>query len=214
MRISVIMPVYLEPYEVDGRKSASDPEFKFMRAVQSFIEQSFQDAELIIIADGCLKAEAIYKKYFSFEVNIRFKRIEKQSQRYAGKVRQTGIEMAQGEIIIYLDHDDFIGKNHLKIISENFDTDKYGWVYYNDYLIVALLKGKDEITFIANERPVSPQLFYIGTSMISHKRNLNVIWPDGYTHDWRMIESCLLPHLGIKIPTAEYYVCHFHPNDF
>jgi glycosyltransferase involved in cell wall biosynthesis len=208
MRFSVIMPVYLSPYEVDGIKSAKNPEIKFTRAVNSFLNQSFKDAELIIISDGCKIAELLYSIYYKDYPQIIFKLIEKQPV-FGGQVRQTGIEMSQGEIITYLDHDDFIGVDHLKIINENFDTLKYGWCFYNDWLI----KGKEGSELIFRERCVAPQLYYVGTSMIAHRRDLNVVWGDGYAHDWRMIEKYLLNHAGIRIQTTQYYVCHFHPID-
>lgn len=202
--ISVIMPVHLSPYEVDGIKSAGNPKHKFRRAVESFLNQSFTDAELIIISDGCRIAEGIYKKYYSDKVIFRY--MEKQPL-FSGAVRQTGINLAQGEIVTYLDHDDFIGVDHLRIINENFESE---WVYYNDYLI----QGKEGESLVFTEREVSPSLYYIGTSMIAHKKSLNVVWPDGYAHDWRMIEKCLLPHKGTRIVTPQYYVCHFHPKDY
>jgi hypothetical protein len=49
--------------------------------------------------------------------------------------------------------------------------------------------------------------------MISHRKDLNVVWGDNYAHDWRMIERYLLPHPSIQIPMPQYYVCHFHPID-
>lgn len=207
MRFSVIMPVCLSPYQFGEIKSASDPEYKFRRAITSFIHQSLPGNELIIISDGCDIAERIYNEYSSHP-KIRFKKIKKQIQ-YSGKVRQVGIEMAKGDIITYLDHDDFIGVDHLRIISENFDSD-YKWCFYNDYLI----QGKEGNELIFKIREVARSLYHIGTSMISHLRNMNVQWPDGYAHDWRMIESYLLPHPGVRIPMPEYYVCHFHPKDF
>lgn len=203
---SVIMPANLSPYEANGIKSAVNPEGKFIRAVESFLWQSFKDAELIIISDGCKIAEKIWEKHYSHIPQIRFQYIEKQSS-FSGKVRQTGIEMSRGEIITYLDHDDFIGKDHLQIINDNFISE---WCYYNDYLI----QGMEGNELIFKVREVSPSLYYIGTSMISHLKSLNVQWSDGYAHDWRMIESYLLPHTGVKIPMPQYYVCHFHPKDF
>jgi len=204
------MPSFLQSYEVNGIKSAKDPVIKFLRAVDSFIMQSFSDAELIIISDGCNITEQLYDIDYSHISRIKYAYIEKQPI-FGGRVRQTGIEMAQGEIITYLDHDDYIGIDHLKIINENFKGDfKSDWVYYNDYLI----QGKEGEELIFKEREVSPQLYYIGTSMIAHRKGLNVVWGDGYAHDWRMIERYLLPHPSMKIPTPEYYVCHFHPKDF
>ena len=110
--------------------------------------------------------------------------------------------MAKGEIICYLDHDDAFGPNHLQIINDNFDISKYDWVWYNDYVVDTILAEKQE-------RDVWPALNVIGTSAIAHKKSANVVWPSGYAHDFRMIEQYLLQRPGIKIPTPEYYVCHF-----
>jgi len=202
MRISVIMPVFLGDYITYGdSRSASKPGVKFKRAVDSFLDQSFKDAELIIIADGDSLAENIYEEYWLYTPQVRFKLIAKQPS-FSGFVRQTGIEMAQGEIICYLDHDDMFGKDHLKIINKNFDFSKHDWVYYNDFVILNADHSLKE------ERYNIISLGRIGTSSIAHKKSLNVVWDDGYEHDWRMIEKYLLPHLVIKIPTPEYYVCH------
>jgi glycosyltransferase involved in cell wall biosynthesis len=213
MRISVIMPVNLSPYasipetiEQSVINSASDPETKFMRAVDSFINQTFKDAELIIVADGCRIAERIYLEYYRHLSYIRFKYIDKQTL-YSGVVRQTGIEMAVGEIICYLDHDDMFGKEHLAIINENFDTEKYDWIYYDDFII------NPDGTIIIRE--VHQEVCYIGTSSISHKRNVNVVWGNKYGHDWYMIEKYLLPlSKNIKISTPQYYVCHYTNFNF
>jgi len=205
MRISVIMPVNLGYYDVieNGQvviKSASDPEHKFRRAINSFIIQSFKDAELIIVVDGCWIAANIYLTGYSQIPNIRYKWLDKQVQ-YAGIVRQTGIEMATGEIICYLDHDDMFGRNHLSIINENFDLEKYDWVYYDDFIVYP-----DDTVFL---RDVQQEVCKIGTSSIAHKKNLEVKWGDGYGHDWHLVNTYLIPnHKCIKIPTPQYYVCH------
>ncbi len=196
MKISVIMPAYLEPYP----NSASNLSYKFMRAVNSFIDQEFKDAELIIIADGCNKAQSVYDVYFKDNPSIRLKRIDKQIS-FSGAVRQTGLEMAKGEIICYLDADDLLGKKHLLIINEFFDLSLYDWAFYDDHVIV-------DAQFNYSTRNVSIAYACIGTSTIAHKKSLNVIWGDGYGHDWRLIEKYLAHRPGIKIPTPQYYVCH------
>lgn len=197
MRFSVIMPVYLGDYPTRGK----NPEYKFKRAIETFLIQEFKDAELIIVADGCRIAESIYKQYFTQEPMIRFKFIEKQPL-FSGRVRQTGIEMAQGEIICYLDADDIFGTKHLAIINEHFDTKKYDWIYYNDYLII------NEV-FNTLERQMSCQPCHIGTSCIAHKRSIGAVWGDRYGHDWAFISGYLHgKRAGIKIPTPQYYVCH------
>jgi glycosyltransferase involved in cell wall biosynthesis len=207
MKISVIMPVCLSSYasipETDEQiviSSAPDPEIKFIRAVKSFINQSFKDAELIIISDGDRRAEEIYIPYWRHISSIRFKYIDKQAL-YSGVIRQTGIEMATGKIICYLDHDDMFGKDHLQIINDNFDLKKYDWVYYDDYVVTG-----EEIVL----REVQPFICMIGTSSIAHKKNTKVVWGDKYGHDWYMIQKYLLPlPKNMKIPTPQYYVCHY-----
>ena len=206
--ISVIMPVYLKPYESNGIKSATNPERKFVRAVDSFIKQSYHDTELVIIADGCTTAEQIYYDNWTMNARIRFKYILKHPL-FSGQVRQTGIDMARGDLICYLDHDDYFGRDHLKMIAESFDL-KYDWGWYNDWLI----QGKDKGKLLFTERQVRPQLYEIGTSSIIHKKNVGLVWQDGYTHDWRTIEKYLLHRPGNKLPTPQYYVCHFHSLDY
>lgn len=206
MRISVIMPVNLSPYQSVPEpntdqfiiSSAPDPERKFIRAVDSFLYQTFKDCELIIIADGSKRAEEIYLQYYKDIPNIRFKLIDKQAT-YSGVVRQTGIKMAKGEIICYLDHDDMFGNDHLKIISDNFNTYALDWVFYDDYI------ASGEVVLV---REVAPEICKIGTSSIAHRRNIKVKWGNNYGHDWYMIEKYLLPLHGAKITIPLYYVCH------
>jgi glycosyltransferase involved in cell wall biosynthesis len=201
MRISVIMAVNLGYYDVGFTHSASDPTIRFRHAVESFRKQHFKDAELLIVSDGCKVSEAIYYDSYFGDPSMRFRYIDKQEV-FSGVPRNTGLLMAKGDIICYLDHDDAFGPNHLQIINDNFDTEKNDWVWYNDYVVDTILAEKVE-------RNVFPALNVIGTSAIAHKRNVGVVWEGEYAHDWRMIEKCLLPLPGMKIPTPEYYVCHF-----
>ncbi len=208
MRISVIMAVNLSPYQLveNGQvviTSAPDSEFKFTRAVNSFINQSFKDAELIIVGDGCRIAEALYQRYYTHIPNIRFILIPKQVP-WGGAVRQTGISLAKGKIICYLDHDDMFGKEHLKIINKGFDLRKYDWVYYDDYIIYS----NEFVSNVIETREVWKEATHIGTSSISHKKTVQLIWGDGYGHDWFMIEKYLLSKKSMKIPTPQYYVGH------
>ena len=204
--ISVIMPVNLSPYKHGNIRCASDPGYKFRRAVHSFLRQTYKDSELIIISDGCQIADRIYHENFEYQLRIKFIRIIKQPD-FGGGVRQAGLNLAKGNIVCYLDHDDFFGRNHLKLIAEKFKGD---WIYYDDFIITS----KDDTGFHATKRDVIPKICSIGTSSIAHKRSLNVVWGDGYGHDWRMIEKYLLPHSNAKIPKAEYYVCHTSNTDF
>jgi len=196
MRFSVIMPVYLGDYPTRG----ANPEYKFKRAVDTYLLQEFKDSELIIISDGCEKAKGIWAEHFADNNKIKFEMISKQ-ELFSGKVRQQGMEIAEGELICYLDADDIFGVKHLQIISDNFDTTAVDWVYYNDYIVV-----NEHLNIL--ERGVRPIHLYIGTSCIAHKRSIGAVWGNHYEHDWAFINDYLKKYPSAKIPTPQYYVCH------
>lgn len=203
MKISLIMASYLDGYEnCAGRRRE-----KFRRAVDSFLEQTYTNAELIIIADGCKITEDIYRKKYAEHKNILLLPIAKQ-ELFSGQVRQQGIELASGQIIGYLDTDDFIGKDHLKHIKENFDTTTYDWVYFNDYLKYNYIEH-----LYPTQRNCIIEQGSIGTSNIAHKNKpLQFNWTncDGYGHDYKFITEKLYVEgtTHTKIGAAEYFVCH------
>lgn len=199
--ISVIMPVSLQQYSYGTFKCASDPVLKFHRAIDSFLRQTMTDSELIIVCDGDMQAWDIVINDYPDNERITLVYIEKQEP-FSGYVRQSGLEIASGEIICYLDHDDILGNEHLQIISDEFDTSKYDWVYYNDYLVLSADHQK------VRERDVEPVQNSIGTSAIAHKRDIVIKWGGGYGHDMDMIRNFLLPLPHVKIRTPRYYVCH------
>jgi hypothetical protein len=59
MRVNVIMASYLGDYE----NAAGDREYKFRRAVDSFLAQGHADKKLFIIADGCQQTMDIINSY-------------------------------------------------------------------------------------------------------------------------------------------------------
>lgn len=119
MKISVIMQSYLGEYP----NSRKHPEFKFVRAVSSFLSQKHEDKELIIISDGCDKTKELYEQLFSHDARINFAYIAKKQTKkmyetekrdnmlikyYRGVPRRIGCSMATGDIITYMDSDDII----------------------------------------------------------------------------------------------------------
>ena len=189
-KFSIIMPSHLMPYP-GNECSIEDKKEKLRRAIKSVLEQSFKEWELIIISDGCQHTIDVYQE-FSDNSNIICLYVEKQ-QSFSGFIRQSGIDKAKGERIIYLDSDDKYGEDHLKNIDESF---KGQWCYFNDCV-------NNE------ERDVYPVLNSIGTSCICHRRSLNVTWSgcDRYGHDWLFIKQ-LLNYEGFKIDGGQYNVCH------
>ncbi len=198
MRISVIMASYLEDYVSGPHKSATNRDFKFRRALDSFLNQTFGDAELIVVSDGCKRTSDIINNEYNQCYSIKLIEIPKQEM-FSGNVRQTGLNNAKGEIICYLDSDDYFGNNHLAVINK-FNDKAYEWCYYDDYLY----NGQTSVI-----RPCKPEHGHIGTSAICHRRNSPFKWENGYGHDWRSIEK-IISRKHYKLETPEYMVCHVH----
>jgi glycosyltransferase involved in cell wall biosynthesis len=189
-------------------------DLKFKRAVNSFLKQSHEDKELIIVSDGCEKTIQIYNENFANENNIKLIPIPKQPI-YSGVMRNIAYEVAEGDVVTYLDADDVIGRNHLNIIASQFDIDKWDWVYYSDYM--ALDKEFTKLHI----RDVEPRYGSIGTSSISHK-NPKLIkngqylqFSTGYGHDFIFVMK--LASLGYRFKKLEkmpeYIVCHYFNYD-
>jgi len=195
-RFSIIMQSYLGEY----KNSASNKEVKLIRAIESVINQTFTDWELIIIADGCEKTFDLVCDKFINEHRIDCRLISKQTT-WGGAQRNYGISIAKGELINYLDADDMLGVNHLQKINDNIkDLD---WCYYND--IVKGDKVDTERTCIINIK------YQHGTSNITHKSSLQAKWTSyGYgLDDWGLVQHLLkLSKNYNKIETPEYIVCH------
>ena len=75
-KVSVIMASFLLPYP----GSATNRDKKFVRAVNSFKKQTYQNKELIIVSDGCSLTVELYNKFFKNDSNIKL--IEYQNKNY------------------------------------------------------------------------------------------------------------------------------------
>lgn len=196
MKVSIIIPSSLAP----RKNGATDLDEKLVRAVESALNQDYKDIEIMVVADGCKQTGKIMEKYFFSDKpgKIRFLEIPKQPA-FSGNVRNAGINMSSGNIICYLDADDYLGEDHISTIVKHFMGD---WVWFNDLT----LRGDKFM-----ERECSLKLGFCGTSNIGHKRSMSARWREvnryGYD-DWNFIQNLILESKGTKIPTPAYMVCH------
>jgi glycosyltransferase involved in cell wall biosynthesis len=204
-KISVIMASYLLNYP----GAATNRDKKFVRAVNSFKKQTYQNKELIIVSDGCQLTVELYNRFFANDDNIKLIQIPKQ-QLYSGEMRNAAFKIADGDIISYLDSDDILGKNHLQIIVDGFDLEKFDFVYYDDLMVL------DSTFKKFYNRIVEPRWASIGTSSISHKKDINVSWSTGYGHDF--IFMMKLASAGLRFKKlergSEYIVCHYQNANY
>ncbi len=110
--VSVIIPYY-------NRKTV------LLRAIESVVNQKYKNWELILINDGSSDGgEELVKRYISEHPQYKIKNIN-QENGGPSKARNTGMKVARGEFIAFLDSDDSWVENKLevqvKFMEENPD---------------------------------------------------------------------------------------------
>lgn len=95
-KLSVIIPVY-------------NGENFIKKCLDSVLAQTYKNLEILCIVDGSKDSSTEIIKNYA-EKDSRIKLIEQENQGVC-KTRNNGIEIATGELITFLDHDDFIEPN-------------------------------------------------------------------------------------------------------
>ena len=107
---SIIVPIYnVEKY--------------LKKCIDSILAQKYTRFEVILVDDGSSdNCPQICDAYLSFDTHIKVIH-----QKNAGLVnaRNTGLKAASGEYICYVDGDDWISENYLRIISEKISTNQH-----------------------------------------------------------------------------------------
>ena len=153
VKVSVIIPVY------NGEKYIRE-------AIDSVLNQSYKDFEVIVIDDGSKdNTLRIIKRY---NRKIRWKSQENKGQ--ASAINE-GIKMAKGEYIAYLDADDVCLSERLKIEAKYLDEHpNVGLVYSGFYQI----NSTGEIQRVIRAHPHNSFLLlqknYIGRSTVMHRK--------------------------------------------
>lgn len=202
-KVSVIMPVYLGEY--DG--CASDRENKFSRAIFSVIGQTYKNMELIIIGDCCdisekLISEILEKQTDEIKQKIKFFNFKEKQPLFSGSLRSKGIEIATGDIIVYIDSDDIYGQKHIEKIAIQMTSENLDWCYFNDFI---------QTNAGVSVRDVELEHGLAGTSSIAHIKENCPNWDNcnEYGHDWKFIEKLLdWSDNYDKIYGTSYIVCH------
>lgn len=196
---SVVMPSFLGDYPA----AAKDRPEKFLRAVDSVLDQSFMDWELRIVADGCPQTVELSRRYLG-SARVHMTHIPKQPI-WSGIPRNTAIKEATGDWVIYLDTDDLWGPEHLAIVSKGLKDGRVkDWAYFNDWY----WNGE---RFDERECDIHTYGKH-GTSNIVHRRDINAWWPQSsganYAHDRHFINELKKSGKGTRIATPRYFVCH------
>jgi glycosyltransferase involved in cell wall biosynthesis len=190
MKISVVMQSYLGDYP-GGR---SQPKRKFIRAVQSFLDQTYQNKELIIVSDGCELTKQLYDLAFSECQDIRFVFLTKNKKEqfcektsdgmirknFRGIPRKIGCAMASGEYICYLDSDDKFAEDYLEKLS-HICKEGYEFLFNKHFLHPTKEFGfsnSTKHTIVFKEHEDKPSLIMSSTCSIIHKSKYGSYWED------------------------------------
>jgi glycosyltransferase involved in cell wall biosynthesis len=194
MKVSIIIPSNLSPRRLAGK----DSEKKLLRAVRSALDQDYDNLEVIVIADGCtVTMDLLRQEAKSHWIELIY--MDKQPN-WSGSVRNKGIETATGDMICYLDADDYLGSDHVTTLVKHFKGD---WVWFNDMTIQGDAFRERTCVLKANK---------CGTSNIAHLRKLRSRWNEKNRYgfdDWGFIKNLLNESKNhFKIETPAYLVCH------
>lgn len=231
----------------DYEGSRINPEMKLERAINSFLNQTYNNSELILIADNCKKTEEIYNNKFSNDERIKFQSINDNSKKmyhhssdgvfFRGYPRQKGLETSTGDIIAYLDSDDFITSDYLEHLARLWSqNNKYFWFsntcwwenhsildfqpngYFNyfenlDQKNVKKIQGLDSLWILSN---VKTGKLIMSPALISHRKDCNAVWQDylqkdssDFSEDMIFIQSLMNTHgKGARISVPGYVRCH------
>lgn len=241
VKISIVMQVNLENY--DG--SRSDPINKFHRAVESFKNQVYKNCELIIVADGCNKTHQLFNRSHKDNDNIKFvyfdrtgfpkmyEEIEDKGNYYRGLARRLGVSVASGEIITYMDSDDFLMPNFTMtgLLYYNANPEKDWWIntsWFDHESVTRSNANSQAIVDPTNIESVEleglperwkamelkPGMQVLAPWLMMHKNTLSTKWRDVISKNisedvdfFKRLQSEYPNGSAYKAPT--YVRCHF-----
>jgi len=125
-KVSVIIPVY-------------NAEKYLSICVGSVLAQTLQDIEIILVDDGSTDGSSILCDELAMK-DFRIRVIHKNNEGL-GMARNSGLEIAKGEYVTFVDSDDYIATNLLeaackRAVSEDADEVRYGFIRVNNDCIV------------------------------------------------------------------------------
>jgi glycosyltransferase involved in cell wall biosynthesis len=181
--------------------AAANRKDKLIRAIDSVVAQTISDWELIVVADNCTETAFCVKQYTDERIKLVFSDIK--HEKWSSLCRTIGKDEARGQLILYLDNDDFISPDYLEQITE-------------------ATKGSDKRLFFVDHFELDKNEFKVirariamnsaGTANVIHTKDVQSNWPTDATYgseDWTFIKRVIAEvthyeHLNV----AGYYIAH------
>ena len=118
--ISVIVPTYNRPDML-------------IETINSILNQSYQDFEIIVINDAGIDVESKIKL---LNKNNNIKYLAHTENKGLAAARNTGIKEAKGKYIAYLDDDDIFYPDHLETLVNFLENQEYKLAYTDAYRVI------------------------------------------------------------------------------
>lgn len=176
--VSVIVPVY-------------NTELYLKKCLKSLLQQTYSNYEIIIINDGSNDESLnIINKFIIDNTRIR---LFNQTNQGIAVTRNNGISYASGELIMFVDSDDFVKSNY---ISEAVKT----MIKFNSDLVCF---GYTKLNSDGTEKEY---LKYSSSHNLSHDEAMSILIKDSYLWD-KLFKKSLFT--GISFPDGKTYEDNF-----
>ena len=149
--VSVIIPTYKRAKYID-------------RAIQSVLNQTYQNFELIVVDDNDEDSED--RKYTSdlmkqYDDNEKVIYLKHKKNMNGAVARNTGIKQARGEFITFLDDDDYYLPKRLEIMVSSLKNSEYSAAYSS----VVIVKNKEiqNIKFASKSGNLQSEILKLNT---------------------------------------------------
>ena len=179
IKVSIIIPIY-------------NSEKTLNRLLDSVLNQSYKNLEIILINDG--STDNSLKIINSFGKKDKRISIINQKNQGVSNSRNTGLKVATGKYILFLDSDDYIDKNLIKTVLSIFKENKVDLVTYGFY------------TEIYGQKLISNHKTCLLKNKESIKNNLINLWKTHMLYNvWNKIyKKEIIDTYNIKFPNYDY----------
>jgi glycosyltransferase involved in cell wall biosynthesis len=159
------------------------------RCIPSVQAQTFGRVEHVVVSDGPdpeLREKMRHQmEEGGFTHPVTFYELPEHKGRC--EARMTGISMAQGEYIAYIDDDDALRPEHCQVLYDALFPSGKEWAY-------SVMESHHPSSPSFSIGYASPAMGAIGTPMIMHRRRLleHASWgPDSRVEDWELVQRWL-----------------------
>lgn len=195
---SIVMQSTLKPYP----GAASNRPEKLVRAIESVIIQTFQDWELIIVADNCQHTFDIATKQNDKRI-MSICYVTEKVVKWSSECRNGGKQAAHGNYVLYLDNDDYFTPEYLENLYQQISVIPATWYIADHYEWI-----KNDWKYIRANLTMNSA----GTANIIHSSTMKSRWPDSGTfgsEDWTFIKRLMNESKDYKhLELAGYKICH------